>query len=293
MEKIKQAMQLAREARETSLSNNQYTSPESDLREDQDKPFSSRIVETLDTNQHSEFETEKSITYTNTKVIDVPKWVLQRNKVVAALPSTRETVHFKLLRTQVLQSMKQKQLKSLSIVSSSPGEGKTLTAINLAYSIALEAQHTVILVDLDLKNPSICKYFDYEPELGITDYLFNKTPIDEILFTPGNEGLVVLPGRETIEHSSELLSSKRLINLVKELTSRYRNRIVLFDLPPLLSGDDVLAFAPYSDAALLVIEDTKVKQRDVQQSLELLKGTHLLGTVLNKSSTVKRKDICY
>lgn len=286
MEKIKQAMQLAREERAHTLN-------EEKVHQETMASSFSDLFKPIDESNHADDELATSITYTKTKTVDVPKWVLKKNKVVAAIPSSPETAYYKLLRTQVLQSMNNKGLKSLSLVSSTSGEGKTLTAINLAYSIALEAHHTVVLVDLDLKNPSVGKYFDYEPELGITDYLFNKTPIEEILFNPGNEGLVVLPGKETIEHSSELLSSKRLINLVKELTSRYKNRIVLFDLPPLLSGDDVLAFAPYTDAALLVIEDAKIKQRDVQQSLELLKGTHLLGTVLNKSGTVKRKKGYY
>ena len=95
--------------------------------------------------------------------------------------------------------------------------------------------------------------------------------------------LVLLPGRGTTSESSELLSSPRMINLVKDLKNRYQSRIIIFDLPPLLNVDDAMVFLPNVDAALLVVENGGNKQSEVQDSMRLLEGTNLIGTVLNKA----------
>ena len=222
------------------------------------------------------------IDYQQTKVVDVPAWVLQKNRIIANNPADPECANFKILRTQVLQNMKKNNYKTLGIVSVSPAEGKTLVAINLAYSIAMQSQHTSLLVDLDLRKPSVHTYFDYQPEYSITDYFTGDASIQNILFSPNTEGLVVLPGRQKVENSSELLSSRQATELVEELRGRYPDRIVLVDLPPLLKSDDVLAFAPYLDALLLVIESAKVKKSQLVKAMELMKGTPIIGSVLNR-----------
>ena len=101
---------------------------------------------------------------------------------------------------------------------------------------------------------------------------------------PGLDRLVVLPGSEPIANSSETLASPKMARLVNELKTRYPSRFVIFDLPPILSADDALAFSPHVDAALLVVEDGVTTKDDLARSVELLKQTELLGTVLNKTS---------
>jgi capsular exopolysaccharide synthesis family protein len=172
---------------------------------------------------------------------------------------------------------------SLAVTSPATGSGKTLTSINLAISLAREVNRTVLLVDFDLRCPSVHEYFGYKPEYGLSDYLYNDIPIDKILFSPSIDRLAVLPGRESIHNSSETLRSPKMEQLVADLKGRYADRLVLFDLPPMLALDDALAFKPYTDAMLLVAEDGATKKDDLQKSIEMLKGTPLLGTVLNKS----------
>jgi capsular exopolysaccharide synthesis family protein len=188
-----------------------------------------------------------------------------------------------MLRTQVLQRMNAHQWNALAITSPGSGQGKTLTAINLAISLAREVRHTVLLADFDLRNPSIHKYFDFAPRYGINDYLVYDTPLPEILLNPGIERLVILPGRESLFNSSEMLASPKMTQLVTELKDRYPSRFVLFDLPPLLSADDALAFAPFVDSVLLILEEGKTKRDDVQRAVGLLHHTNIIGTVLNKS----------
>lgn len=287
MERIKEAVKLAREERMNTLE------PVEDVSASSTRRMAFKVANEIELEENKaavDADVEGPIQYSKTKSVEIPPWVLKKNRVVAADPRSPEMSHFKILRTQVLQGMKNKGYRTLGVVSSTPGEGKTLTGLNLAYSIALEARHTALIVDLDLRKPSLHKYFDYEPEYGITDYLNNGVPLDEILFSPNSNGLVVLPGREQMEQSSEILSSNRLINLVEELRDRYPNRIVLFDLPPLLVGDDVLAFSPYLDSVLLVIENAKVKNQQLQQALEMIKGTPILGSVLNKSGRSSDKN---
>lgn len=223
------------------------------------------------------------VRYTYTKVVEVPDRVLTENRLIAALPNHELKDAYRMLRTRVLQSMRENHWSSVAITGPASGCGKTLTAINLAISLAMEVTHTVLLVDLDLRKPSVHTYFDYRPEHGLSDYLLHDVPIQQIMFTPNIERLVVLPGREVIENSSEMLRSPKMVALVNELKHRYPDRLVIFDLPPILAADDALSFAPYTDSMLLVAEAGGTSRDDLQRALEILKATPVIGTVLNKA----------
>ena len=140
--------------------------------------------------------------------------------------------------------------------------------------------HTVLLVDLNLRSPSVHKHFGEDNVPGLSDYLV-KNQIPELLFNPGIDRLVVLPGNEPIAASSEYLTSPRMIELIREVKSRYDSRIVIFDLPPLLTSDDVLVVSPHIDALLLVARDGVTKKQELQRSREMLKDLNLIGTTLN------------
>ncbi len=225
------------------------------------------------------------ISYTQTRVVEVNPRHLRRRRILTEGSEPAVESAYKILRTQVLQRLSANGWNALAITSPGPGQGKSLTAVNLAISLAREVHYTVLLVDLDLKKPALHRMFGLRPEAGIGDYLLRGTPLSEILVNPSIERLVLLPGREPVADSSEMLSSPRMVQLVEELKTRYPSRIVLFDLPPLLATDDALAFSPYVDAALLVVEEGRTLKEEVEQSVELLKQTRLLGTVLNKSDT--------
>ena len=200
---------------------------------------------------------------------------------------TRSSSAYKLLRTHVLQRMRAHGWNVLAITSASPGEGKTLTALNLAIAMAREVNHTVLLVELDLKQPSVESLLGYEPGAGITDYLLRDTPLSEVMFNPGIDRLVVIPAGPPAEGSSELLSSPRMVDLVRELKERYPSRLVLFDVPPLLTSDDGLAFVPHVDAALLVVAEGQTSYEEVELAKNMLASTHLLGAVLNPASRIR------
>jgi capsular exopolysaccharide synthesis family protein len=183
--------------------------------------------------------------------------------------------------------MRANNWQSLAITSPSEGCGKTLTAINLAISIAREVNQTVLLVDLDLRRPQIHRHFTDQDLPGISDYLVQDTPVANLLFNPkGVERLVVLPGHTSVSHSSEMLSSPKMVRLVEELKTRYPSRLVLLDMPPVLACDDVLAFSPHFDSLVLVAEEGGTVKETLARASVLLEKTEILGTVLNKSSAI-------
>ena len=223
------------------------------------------------------------VRYTMTKMVEVTEQQFLANRIIAALPQHKFKDSYRMLRTRVLQTMRNNGWTSVAVTGPATGCGKTLTAINLAISLAMEVSNTVLLVDLDLRRPTVHKYFGYEPELGLSDYLTKDIPLHQLLFTPGIDRLVVLPGRSALPNSAEMLRSPRMIALVNELKTRYPDRLVVFDLPPILAADDALAFSPYTDCFLMVAESGGTKKDDLQKAYGILKNTPLVGTVLNKS----------
>lgn len=225
------------------------------------------------------------VRYTMTKMVEVPEKTLLDNRIIAALPEHKFKDAYRMMRTRVLQTMRNNGWTSVAVTGPASGCGKTLTAINLAVSLAMEVTHTVLLVDLDLRRPSVHKYFGYEPELGLSDYLTTDVPLHQLLFTPSIDRLVVLPGRNALPNSAEMLRSPRMVALVNEIKTRYPDRLIVFDLPPILAADDALAFSPYTDCFLMVAESGGTKKDDLQKAFEILKNTPLVGTVLNKSES--------
>lgn len=231
--------------------------------------------------------TTGNIVYSHTRCIEVSRDRLARQRIVTGFDPCMYTDVFKILSTHISQRLREHNWNTLAITSLNEHEGKTLVAINLAISLAMEFHQTALLVDADLRRPSVRDAFGLQPGPGLSDYLVSQTPVEQLLLHPGVNGLVLLPGGTPLLNSSELLGARRMGELVKELKNRYRSRIVLFDLPPLLAAADVLAFAPHVDAALLVVEEGRTRSEDVTRSADLLSGTHLIGTVLNKSSGLR------
>jgi protein-tyrosine kinase len=224
------------------------------------------------------------ILYTRTRSLDIPLSVLRQKRVMAAYDKGPFADAYKILRTQVMHRLRENDWNVLGVTSPGHGEGKTLTAVNLAASLAMETSQTVLLVDADLRSPSIHEVFGLDDCPGLADYLLDDAPVEDLLIHPGIGRFVLLPGGRTISNSTEILTSPKMVALVEEFKHRYPARIIIFDLPPLLHTADVLAFSPYTDALLLVVEDGKTTVEEMQRALALVKNSRpVLGTVLNKA----------
>lgn len=219
----------------------------------------------------------------NARRIELDSEFLRNNRVVASSDTPGMNTAYKMLRTRVLQRMRANNWRCLAISSARPGAGKTLTAINTAISLSFEPNQRVILVDLDLRRPTISRYLGIEQQFGLCDYLRGDAKFEDIIVQPDLERLWIVPNFQANEHSSELLSSPRMTELVETLADPTNSTIVIFDLPPLLDADDVLAFSPMFDALLMVVSEGETRRMDLQKSFEVLHDIEVLGVVMNKS----------
>jgi Mrp family chromosome partitioning ATPase len=208
---------------------------------------------------------------------------LARKLVIGAGASSGVHSSYNMLRTQVIQRLQQQGWNTVAITSPYRMSGNTLTAINLAISLARNLRYTVLLVELDLVNPSFRDILGFEQRQGIVDHLLHDVPVSEILLSPGIDRLFVIPAGSPVDNSSELLASQKMARLVQELKLRSEQLIVLFDLPSVLGRDDAMTFSPLVDCALLVVEEGETRVNDVRRSLDYLRSTEILGVVLNRS----------
>jgi Mrp family chromosome partitioning ATPase len=226
-----------------------------------------------------------AIVYTQTRVFAPSAPVLERNRILDPESGDAAAVAFRMLRTQVLQRMDANGWRSLAVFSPSAADGKTTTAINLAVSLASDQLHTVLLVDLDFRRPTLASRLGLSPERGVDDALTGRARLEECFYHPeGFDRLVVLPARGSLVNSSEMLAGPRSRGMVAELRVRYPERIIVYDLPPVLAADDALAFAPLVECGLVVAAEGRTRRNDLGRTIELLRNTPLVGTVLNRAT---------
>lgn len=218
----------------------------------------------------------------NIAAVDLNRELLRRNLVFQGKESDSFSMAYKMLRTQVYQKMSINNWTTLGITSATSGEGKSLTSINLAFSLSRAAARPVVLVDLDLRRPSLISKLGISTELGVSDFLVRGAGLQNVLLKI-SENLILAPGTEDVIDASEILSSVHMARLLRELRDTLPDALIIFDLPPVLMVDDVLALSPSLDACILVAEEGRTQRDDLQQALDMLQMTNLLGVVLNKS----------
>jgi len=193
---------------------------------------------------------------------------------------------FDMLRTQVLQAMQLNGWKVLGITSPTAACGKTMTAVNLAFSIARQHDQAVVLMDLDLQKPRVAACLGLKPaDGGVLDILRGQTTLRSALTAAraGNQKIMVLPTRATRE-SSELMGSRGMRGLLQDVRRDYQSHIVILDLPPILSSDDVIALLPQIDCVMLVAAVGISKVSEVEECNRHLQSSHLIRLVVNKAT---------
>ena len=231
--------------------------------------------------------------YLDSKTVKIDTVKAEENKCTALFPDSLAINYYKVLRTRIQHRMKANGWNTIMITSVNPGEGKTLTAINLAITMAKEFNQTVLLVDTDLQHQNIHKYLGVSSNMGLIDYLENNTPLKELIIWPGIEKMTLISGGKQIMESSELLGSPKMKNLVAEMKKRYDKRYIIFDMPPLLGNADAITFAPIVDCSLMVVEEGKTDMQDVKKAVSLLPQNNFIGYVLNKQTASINKRMQY
>jgi len=223
-----------------------------------------------------------SPTYSRSKRIYLKPGLIAENRCFAHLDNVPEMEAYRMLRTQIIQRTRGSGCNTIMVTSALPGEGKTITAINLAFTFAREFQHTVLLVDGDLRKQSIHKYLGYAGERGLIDYLADGVPLPELIKWSGIEKITLISGGRSCQESAEMLGSPRMKELVSEMKSRYHERYIIFDVPPVLSGAEALTFYPLVDCVVVVVQAGKTSMDDVKKALQFLPQEKILGFALNR-----------
>lgn len=218
-------------------------------------------------------------------------WVRLKDKRVISIGDAQPAGHaYRMLRTQVLQRARTHGLSALGVISAVNGEGKTLTAVNLALSLAAEPNQTVLLLDLDLRRPAVARTLGLAAERGLESWFGGDQPTRNVCYgIEGVERLHVLPTMAPVIGSSEVLAGVATRKLFNELKGRDPGRLLIVDLPPVLLSDDALMVAPLLDAVVLVVHERRTRREDVVRVVELLGNTRIVGTVLNRSSESEQR----
>lgn len=201
---------------------------------------------------------------------------------------------YNMLRTRLIRRMRSNGWSSLIVTSPNVGAGKSVTAINLAISLARERNQTVYLIDLDLREPCLHQYLGVETaQEGLTAYLNGQGELSDVLVDGGVPRLYFALNTVAHQHSAELLTSPRMLRFVQELNAADPNGLVVYDTPPVLVADDALAFLPHANGVLLVAAQGETKREDLAKSTALLEDGNLLGVVLNKAVDVQKDNVYY
>jgi len=172
----------------------------------------------------------------------------------------------------------------IMVSSAKPNEGKTFVSINLALSIALEQDKTVLLIDADVLRPSVTRELDVDKTDGLIEYLLDEEKdVSEVLYNTNIDKLKLIPAGEPHHLSNELLASERMASLAKELAERYPDRIVIFDCPPLIGVTETPVLANLMGQAILVVEESKTPLANIKEATEHLNEDLALGIVVNKA----------
>jgi len=212
-------------------------------------------------------------------IIDSSK--VDRHVVCITDPLSAASEQYRKLRARILAATKQDFNNTIMVTSADIGEGKSTTAINFAVALAQEIDHTVLLVDADLRKPSIHRYLGIQADRGLSDYLSGRVDLSDVLIPTGIGKLVLLPAGTPSPNPAELLSSNRMKELVHEMKHRYSDRYIIFDTSPVLVSADAISMSNHVDGILFVIQAARTPEKTVKKAVSLLHSAPILGVVFN------------
>ena len=257
--------------------------------------FLAFLLNFLDKRVKSEQEVEKLVNVPTLGIIEFDKKRKRergskRNLTTSINPKSPISEQYRTIRTNIQFLMIDKEIKTLAFTSAAPGEGKTTTIANLAITLAYQGDK-VLLIDADLRKPTLHQLIGVRNQHGLTNLITKKsTKKSAILRVPRIANLYVLPSGPIPPNPSELLNSKKMKNLISELSQEYD--WVLFDTPPVLAVTDAQILANRCDGVILVLKSNQTQKEELVKAKELLDkaNTNLMGTIM---SGVNRKDSGY
>ncbi|MDF2180034.1 XrtA-associated tyrosine autokinase [Aliiglaciecola sp. CAU 1673] len=220
--------------------------------------------------------------------------------VSASSKRTRINEEFRAIKRKVLNNAFGPLSNTLNnpniimVTSANPGEGKTYNAINLALSIALEQDKTVLLVDADVLRPNVMRTLQLETPNGLMEYLLGEVnDVSEVMYHTSIDTLKIVPAGRSHHLSTELLASEKMLETVQEFAQRYADRVVIFDTPPLLGINETAVLANLAGQALVVVEENRTKLADINTAIDSLNPDMAKGFILNKARRSKEGEKGY
>lgn len=206
-------------------------------------------------------------------------------------PRTQIANEFRVIKRPILSNVHNRsaapveRANLIMVTSSMPGEGKTFVSVNLAISIAMELDSTVLLVDADVSRPSVLQRLGLPPAPGLLDVLSDGSrSVGDVLLRTNIDKLSILPAGAPSGHATELLASVQMTRLLDELASRYSDRILVFDAPPLLPSTESRVLASHMGQVVVVVEAERTPYQTVVSAMSTLEACPVVLPLLNKTS---------
>lgn len=209
------------------------------------------------------------------------------NPLLATLsdPHSPVSEEYRKLKSILSAYVQRDRFKNVIMVTSSvSGEGKSLTSLNLAITLAQEIDHTVLLVDADLRKPSIQDYLGMKHSKGLSDHLTGGIPLSELMIKTGIGRLTLLPAGTPLKNPVELFSSQKMREFVSEIKNRYPDRFIIIDTPPVLPFAESRALSSVVDGVVFVIREGQSTPENISEAMNSLDGTKLVGAVYNAAT---------
>ena len=220
-------------------------------------------------------------------VLSEPEWSgisierIDPNLISVVNPHSLENEIFKVLRGRILFPASGKPPRSIMVTSAVPGEGKSFVASNLAVNMAQKIEDHVLLMDCDLRRPTIDRIFGLGRVKGLSEHLANGNKLTELLIKTGLGKLSILPSGAPPHNPSEILSSAKMVGLLDELKTRYQDRYIIIESPPPMLAPETGAIAKHVDAIIVVIKFASTPMDEVEELIDSLGKEKIIGAVIN------------
>lgn len=195
--------------------------------------------------------------------------------------SSMVSEQFRRLRTHIFRERAENPPRTILVTSALGSEGKSFVAANLAVTIATEYDSYALLVDCDLRNPSLTRWFGQEKAAGLSDYLLDKNDISELLIKTEIKKLSILSGGSSQDNPVELIGSKKMNSLINDLKGRYDDRFIIFDSSPILATTEPSVLTKMVDGIVLVVRADSTERDSIEQAMKVLDRNKIIGVVLN------------
>lgn len=207
--------------------------------------------------------------------------LLERNRIMVG-DTSHHAAPYDILRTKLLQQMRKHNWRRVAITSHGPSNGKSMTTMNLAFSLAKQPDLRTMVIELDMRRPSISKILGVQEGLQFSQVLVGRDQIENHMLRYG-DNLAITMNHSGIRNSAEILQGVTAARILDDIEDRYKPDIIIFDTPPLMVSDDTLAFLDQVDCALFVAEAEKTTPDNIDKAeRELASRTNVLGVILNK-----------